>query len=130
MKLSRRFWLHFPASLKEILFPEPRRRPRSKFRRTRLGTGRALAFQPLEPKQLLTSITIQEMSNANAQMQQQGGFNLMAFPAPTQAITVSYTVSGSAVPNDSYHALSGTLTIAANQSSGTISVSPILTNQD
>ncbi|HVC97418.1 MAG TPA: IPT/TIG domain-containing protein, partial [Pirellulales bacterium] len=135
MKLSRRFWLDFLASLKAILFPTSRlkrlvgtRRPHPsapKRWRPRLGSTRSLAFQPLEPKQLLTTITVAETANANAITGIHGTLTVTASPAPTQMTTVNYSVSGTAVASQEYNSLMSSVMLSSGQTTATIDIAPI-----
>lgn len=54
-----------------------------------------------------------------------GTFNVILSEAPASNLTVSYTVSGTATAGTDYNALAGTLTIAAGQTTGTITVRPL-----
>ena len=62
---------------------------------------------------------------ANEQTHEAGQYTVSRTGATNDALTVNYTVSGTAVPGVDYTALAGSVTIPANMTSATISVLPL-----
>jgi hypothetical protein len=84
-----------------------------------------LHVQPLEPRELLTTVSVQATTpDAIQATQTPGVFTVTALGAPAgQAVTVQYSVSGTASSSD-YASLPGSVTIPAGQTTATIDVTP------
>jgi hypothetical protein len=73
----------------------------------------------------LPSVTIAAVAHANELGPASGSFSVTRTGSTASALTVKYTVSGSATPGSDYNALSGTVTIPAGVASATVSVTPV-----
>jgi hypothetical protein len=71
------------------------------------------------------TVTISATDAAAAEPSDTGTFTVSRIGSTTSALTVSYTVSGSATAGSDYSSLPGTVAISAGASSATITVEPI-----
>jgi hypothetical protein len=92
------------------------------------GVGNAATAFIVDNDAAASTASVSVTGTANATQGSPGSFTVTRTGGDqTQPLTVTYTVAGTAVPGTNYTALSGSVTIPANQTSATIPVTALTT---